>query len=200
VARLTAEDRRALLVEAALTVMARDGVAAATTRSICAEAAMPQSAFHYAFRSKAELLQRITELSVGTITADLDQRALDGKDLRDTLVAAMDLIHESIVVDAPRQMVVYELTLMDMRAPDDPGSLGRWQYSLYTQRAASLLASVAEHAEVRWTADLHALARLVATAIDGTALAWLADRDSDASRASLHVLADALVALAEPRS
>ena len=49
--RIAVDARRELLVEAAIRVMARDGVAKATTRSIVAEAGMALAAFHYSFRS-----------------------------------------------------------------------------------------------------------------------------------------------------
>ena len=42
--------------DTALTVIARDGVHAATTRAIVAEAGMALASFHYAFRSRDELI------------------------------------------------------------------------------------------------------------------------------------------------
>ena len=63
--RIAVDERRELLVEAAIRVMVRDGVAKATTRSIVAEAGMALAAFHYSFRSKQELLENVIE----TITA-----------------------------------------------------------------------------------------------------------------------------------
>jgi len=67
------DERRRELVEAALRVMARDGVAAATTRAVTAEAGMTQSRFHYCFRSKAELLHEVVETMVSNqVTSVLD--------------------------------------------------------------------------------------------------------------------------------
>lgn len=53
--QISAGERREQLVAAALRVMRRDGIAAASTRAICAEAGMPHGAFHYCFHSKKEL-------------------------------------------------------------------------------------------------------------------------------------------------
>ena len=64
-ARVSADVRRERLVEAAIRVMVRDGVAKATTRSIVAEADMPLGAFHYCFRSKEELLENVIEAISG---------------------------------------------------------------------------------------------------------------------------------------
>ncbi len=63
--RLPAEVRRAALVEAALRVMARDGLAAGTTRAIVAEAGMSLASFHYAFASRDELLRELVHRVVG---------------------------------------------------------------------------------------------------------------------------------------
>src|SRR5699024_2380698 len=58
-AHIPVAERRAALVAAAWRVMASDGLAAATTRAICAEAGMPQGAFHYCFASRDELLREV---------------------------------------------------------------------------------------------------------------------------------------------
>lgn len=54
--RLPVPQRRAALIEAALRVIARDGLAAATTRAIAAEAGMSLASLHYAFTSRDELI------------------------------------------------------------------------------------------------------------------------------------------------
>jgi AcrR family transcriptional regulator len=53
------DGRRAELVEAAGRVVARDGIAAATTRRIAEEAGLPQGLVHYWFASKDELLEEV---------------------------------------------------------------------------------------------------------------------------------------------
>ncbi|MET7769595.1 helix-turn-helix domain-containing protein [Nocardia sp. NPDC005366] len=194
--RLRAEERRRLLVDAAFVVMARDGVSAATTRAICTEAGMPQSAFHYAFRSKEELLRELTEAVVGAQTSALTDLDVSSGSLRAVMRTAMEQLLAATVTEPGRQAVLYELTLLDLRAPDDPGSLGRWQYRLYTDRAATLLESVTERFDVHWRVPVETLARMVATAVDGTVLAWLADRDTALAAASLQALAEAVVSLA----
>ena len=72
--RIPAAERRAALAAAARTVIARDGLAAATTRAIVAEAGMPLASFHYAVASRDELLRDVVELVVadeGTAAADV---------------------------------------------------------------------------------------------------------------------------------
>src|SRR5438552_2040265 len=69
-ARMSAADRRALLVDAAIEVMCREGAAHTTTRAIVAEAGMQIGVFHYCFRSKEELvLEVMTTLGRRTYAA-----------------------------------------------------------------------------------------------------------------------------------
>jgi TetR/AcrR family transcriptional regulator, regulator of biofilm formation and stress response len=49
-------DRRRLIVEAALRVIARDGVNAATHRAVAAEAGVPPASTTYHFSSKAQIV------------------------------------------------------------------------------------------------------------------------------------------------
>ena len=72
---IAVDERRQLLVEAAIRVMARDGVAKATTRAIAAEAGMALAAFHYSFRSKQELLENVLE-AITSHTVDQALQAL----------------------------------------------------------------------------------------------------------------------------
>jgi DNA-binding transcriptional regulator YbjK len=59
VTRISATQRRAALVQAALRVVAARGVQAATTRAIVAEAGMSLASFHYAFESRDELMSEL---------------------------------------------------------------------------------------------------------------------------------------------
>ena len=53
--RLAVAERREALIEAALRVTEREGLAGGTTRAIVAEAGMSLASFHYAFSSREEL-------------------------------------------------------------------------------------------------------------------------------------------------
>jgi AcrR family transcriptional regulator len=70
---MSADARRAELLQAALRVMSRDGIAAGTTRAIVAEAGMPLATFHYCFRSRNELLRELI-----TLLTSQEQEAIGG--------------------------------------------------------------------------------------------------------------------------
>lgn len=56
-ARLSAPQRRAALVEAAIEVIAESGIAGATTRAVTDRAGMPLASFHYVFVSREALFE-----------------------------------------------------------------------------------------------------------------------------------------------
>ena len=62
------------------------------------------------------------------------------------------------------------------------------------------LDEVAERFDVHWRIPVQTLARMVATAIDGTMLAWLTDRDTALATESLQALAEAVLCLAVENS
>src|ERR1700716_3308777 len=74
-ARVQAKVRREQLIDAAVRVAARDGVASTPPRAIATEAGASLASVHYCFESKQELLQEvlisiINELTGETLAAD----------------------------------------------------------------------------------------------------------------------------------
>lgn len=59
--RRSVGERREQLIDAAIAVLAREGIGAATTRRITDEAGLALGAFHYAFRNKDDLLRAVID-------------------------------------------------------------------------------------------------------------------------------------------
>ena len=57
-------DRRGEIVQAALRVIADQGMQGATTRAIVAEANMPLASFHYAFASRDEMMEELSLIHI----------------------------------------------------------------------------------------------------------------------------------------
>ena len=72
---LAVSDRRRLIVEAALRVIARDGVNAATHRAVAAEAGVPPASTTYHFSSKAEIVTEALELAIDRSIAAVERHA-----------------------------------------------------------------------------------------------------------------------------
>jgi AcrR family transcriptional regulator len=199
-ARIAATERREALVRAALAVIARDGVHAATTRAITAEAGMSLASFHYAVPSRDDLLRDVVELVVGSQdVAAFGTLDLHAPDLRTAVRAVLGSFLDIVRADPAREQAMFELTQYALRTPA-LAEFPQAQYRVYRDVAARLLEAGAERYRVRWDAPLADLAALVISLTDGATLAWLATRDDAAVERLLDVAADAITAHAIPAS
>lgn len=183
-AYVSAEQRRRDLVDAAIRVTAAVGLAAASTRAICAEAGVPQSVFHYCFSSKEELLRELTREVVADIVETAVGSLTPGADVRESIHTGLHGLWQTVRVQPEKQLVFYELTVGALREKNR-SDLAHWQYREYYAATGTFLARLAETAGVEWTVPIPVLSRMVTTAIDGLILGWLADRRADEVEASL---------------
>lgn len=195
--RLSSSERRSALVHAALRVIERDGVHGATTRAIVAEAGMPLASFHYAFRSRDEMIRELVAFVVESegLAASASLRA--GSDIRTVVRAGLQAYFDLVVAEPHREQAMFELLHYALRT-EELGDLPRMQYESYHQIAGEVLEAGAAIAEVRWRIPLDQLSRLLVTLTDGITLAWLADRDSAAAGITMDFAADTIAAFADP--
>lgn len=197
--RVPAEQRRAALIDAALRVISRGGVAAASTRMIAAEAGMSLASVHYVFASRDELLREVIALVVE------EERAVAGAPL--DLAETLDLVsllragvagYFGLVQQEPgREQGMLELTHYALRRPEMAG-IAHDQYARYYALAGDLLDHVAERAGVRWTVPVDTLARWIVAFTDGLTMQWLAAPDEAAVRSQIDLIAEAVARLSEP--
>lgn len=194
--------RRAQLISAARAVIAREGVAAATTRRITEEAGLPHGAFHYWFAGKEELFEQeqlFEELiaeSLRDITDSAAARAADTASgaeasLGDLLRAAFDAVEHDEQVRPGYQLAGYEMTALALRTPA-LRDLARRQYQAYRDTAAAVTAPWMAGRRVDLPGGPDALNHLIAVLFDGLTLAWLADPDRT-DPDEMFTLIDALV-------
>ena len=195
--RIPAEQRRELLVQAALRVSAQKGIAGATTRAIVAEAGMSLASFHYAFRSHDEMMAELVSLVVeGEATAVF--AALEpGADIRASLHAGLNAFLDYVIADPGHEQVMQDIVQYALRTPGLEHRAAE-QYESYRSAVIELLVAGASVAHVTWSIPVAEVARLVVTYTDGVTLAWLADRDEPAARLVLDFAADTLASLATP--
>lgn len=194
-ARMSADDRRELLVQAAIRVMAREGVANATTRGIVTEAGMPLGVFHYCFRSKEELLElvmiRINETSFEAVIP-----ALSGDlPFEEALHTGLRAYWAHIEQDPAPHQLTYELSQYALRSLPEAA---RHQYAVYYELTSRFLAQLAGATSHAWIVPLPAVARCMLALIEGVTFQWLVDRDSEAALETLKYGGDALILLARP--
>lgn len=195
--RMPPERRRAELIAAAVRVIARDGVTAASTRAIVAEADMPLGAFHFIFASRDELLRAVIHsVTDGERIAARISGGPGGLDIESTLRTGLDSYLELLEADPNRELAMLELAVYAFRL--EPDGLMRDQYAMYYAAVTDLLTYAAELSSVRWSAPVEDLARHLVASVDGLTTTWLADRDTPAARRSAAFIARALASYAEP--
>lgn len=204
-ARMPVEDRRRSLIDAAVRIIARDGVAAATTRAVVAEAGMSLASLHYAFLSREHMMEAV----ISEVTEQERRAAEEGllpavaapsdepPALVDVIRAGLDRYLDLLEADPSREQALLDLTLYALRTPDQQSALAA-QYDVYREAARATLATAAEATDARWTIPLEEVARALVMVTDGLTSAWLADRDTEAARRTARFAATALAALAEP--
>ena len=196
--RVSSAERRVALVRAALRVIDRDGVHGATTRMIVAEAGMSLASFHYAFRSRDEMMREL----VAFVVQDEQRVSLEAldpdADIRSAVRAGMQAYFELLRAHPSREQALQELVQYSLRTPELE-HLPRAQYASYFHTARVLLERGAENAGVQWSLPIEQLARILIAITDGLTVAWLADRDDEAAGTLIDFAADTIGALALSR-
>ncbi len=197
--RVPPEQRRTALAEAALRVISRDGVAAASTRAIAAEAGMSLASVHYVFASRDELLREAIALVIEEerVAAGSPLDLPDDIDLVPLLSAGISAYLGLVQHDPRREQGMLELTHYALRRPE-MADIAHDQYTQYYALAGDLLAHVAERAGIRWTVPVDVLARWIVSFTDGLTMQWLAAPDEAAAHAQIDLIAEAVARLSEP--
>jgi DNA-binding transcriptional regulator YbjK len=194
-ARMSSVERRIELVHAALRVIEREGVHAATTRAIVAEAHMPLGSFHYAFSSRDEMMHELIAHVVETQTVAAFSTIHFGDDVRSIIRQALEAFFRTIVENPGQEQVLFELMVYSLRTPR-LAELPREQWANYRSAAEELLSVIAANAGIRWIVPIADLAHMVVAITDGLTLSWLANRDPDAAATVMDIAADTFSSLA----
>ncbi|MBZ4487550.1 TetR family transcriptional regulator [Microbacterium sp. cx-55] len=196
--RLPYADRRAELVDAAIRVIAREGLAGASTRAIVAEADMPLGAFHYVFGTRDELItaviEQITEQERLAAWIDAGTPGPAPR-LDEILERGLDAYLRLLESDPSRELVLLDVATHAMR--HDPAVVEA-QWATYRDAAESSLRYAAELAGTSWSQPLDEIAWSFASALDGLTLTWLTDRDGASARRHIRFLARSFAALSTP--
>lgn len=197
--QVTAAVRRELLSDAALRVMKREGIAAATTRAICAEAQMPHGAFHYCFRSKSELYAALLGRGMNIELSDAWPDVSADRSARENLSILLHGYWTLIDGDPDGHLVLFDLGSFALRDPDLQ-DLSKWQHRASLEVVASHLDRLARETGIRYARDRGVLAEMILAALNGVAWSWLSHRDDDIARAALDGFASTLSVDMSPTS
>lgn len=174
--RMTVAERRGKLIDAAIVVMCREGVAGTTTRAITSEAEMPVGAFHYCFFSKEELvlevMRTITERSIEAV----DDALKSSTDPDDLIQRVVDAYWTRVRTNRLEHLLTFELTQYALRQPGQREAAVR-QYARYYAAMESVLARMAEVGGFGWQTPTAELSRLVLALVEGVTFQWVVDED-----------------------
>jgi AcrR family transcriptional regulator len=159
------------LVQAAMEVMARDGLAGASTRAIAEAAGVNKAMLHYSFPDKDALLLAVLAHILEDVRETLARAAARApKPPAARLAALMRAYWRHVRATPALQRVQYELTLYALSQPGH-AELARRQYAGYVEVVAGVLAGD----EARPGAGHRHLAGLLVATLDGLILQFLAD-------------------------
>jgi AcrR family transcriptional regulator len=192
----TVDERRARILEAAIEVLARDGIAETTTRKIAAEAEVNQAMLRYYFGSKDDLLFAVLQEMMRQTREAVQRATPKGKALREMLLEGLAGFWTHFEARPELQVMQYELTLYALRTPASAW-LARQQYDGYCAVVETLLEEGFAAAGESSARSFAELARFLVGGLDGLILQFISDHNSARARRDLDNLVNAVVALAQ---
>jgi AcrR family transcriptional regulator len=199
VAYLSFEERRRRIIDAAVEVLATEGLDRLTTRRIADRAEAPLGSLHYCFRNKEELITLVAERGTEMLQLsfhDVDpSRGLEAT-IRDSVAAMWRWYQDNIGL----QLALMELGLARIRRGGDPAEVYAMWDPFGRELLHALLAQAATDEGVKPAVDVDEIVRFILHRFDGLAYEYGASRDDAACSRQVDLLADALVMLALPGS
>jgi AcrR family transcriptional regulator len=196
VQRIAVEDRRAALLAAAVRVIARDGMARASTRAVTAEAGMPTASFHYVFASHAAMVEELVAAILAAQSVAVAGSVAEAGTLREFVGGALQGWLDRAAEDPEGEVALHEIVAWTRSSPE-LHVLAERVYDGYAAAVAGFVRAAEERFAVRWSVPRDDVARFVLVITDGVAARWLVDRDDAAARRSLATGAGAVLGLVE---
>ncbi|WP_225727835.1 MULTISPECIES: TetR/AcrR family transcriptional regulator [Nocardia] len=197
---MSVEERRAHLIEAAIGLAEKKGVAGVTTRDVAQAAGVSLGVVHYCFENKDALMTELVKALSMELRDSVDanetvwQDVGTGKEALQKLIrAGLELMWLNIEATPERQLLTYETTTYALREGEQtPAKLAiaREQYNFNDTTVADILDHARDATANQWSVPLSSLSRFTLNAIDGLVLRWLVDNDSESVRAQLDLLSE----------
>jgi AcrR family transcriptional regulator len=190
--RRTVDERREELLDAAIELLADEGLARTTTRAITERAGVALGAFHYAFRSKDELLQAVAERIGDHLAVVLADGGQGHPDVPSATVGMLEGLWDAIERAPLLHLAFQELVINALREPGLRDSAAH----PHTRACAAIDAALRDLPDAPSTGDRDDLARYLLGTVEGLSLQALVHGDSAAARRRLALHANLLEELA----
>lgn len=167
--------RRRQFVDAAITVISREGVARATTRRIAEVAQLPTASLHYCFATKEDLFHAVYEAISAAGFAEVGMAIQQEVGLHQGVADITRSFAKWFQSSRDMQLATYELTMWSLRSSDSR-HLARRVYRRLLDGCSQLLREVRTQEEM--DVDIEALSRALIGVLDGLGLQWLSFNNS----------------------
>ncbi|NMO01591.1 TetR family transcriptional regulator [Gordonia sp. TBRC 11910] len=202
--RMSVEERRSALVNAAYRVIADLGVEGATTRRICAQAGMPLASFHYAFESRTALLRAVIDTAVpydlsrvlDAISPETNPEGIGVEHLRANMHENLETFYAMLRADPGRMQATISLGIYAHNHPelDDAGKI---MYERLYKIAGDGLKVGAARAGMTFDVDVSDLAPLMIATTNAITLTYLSTADDKVVRQLITAVVNVMISHAQ---
>ncbi|EPJ34382.1 hypothetical protein STAFG_8583 [Streptomyces afghaniensis 772] len=197
-AHVPAAERRPQLIKAAIDYMAREGVAAGSTRAIAGELGVAQATVHYTFGTKEGLYRAVMEQLTQDLIAQVEGAAPAGAGFEETVATLTAALWRTVREQPASHQLLMELTMFALRSPALSQALESHNRGV-TEVTARLVAEAAERTGQPLAQSAETIARFFLAGFDGLTMQRLSYPDEEAEHACLQAFVSAVVAMAGGR-
>ena len=184
-ARLSLESRRQKFIDAAIEVVARDGMAQATTRRIAEAANSPLAGLHYCFETKEDLFQAVFEACLNLELEDSKRKIEPRMGLQNAVATILGALDQWQDKNRSMQQAQFELFHWALRNPGCE-HLARDAYETAVGGTAEQLKIARKDNEMG--IDIEMLASHIVALSDGHGMQKLSEPESRGSPAISHAI------------
>ncbi|MER6129993.1 helix-turn-helix domain-containing protein [Streptomyces sp. NPDC001795] len=194
-AHVSAAERRPQLIKAAIDLMAREGVAAGSTRAIAAELGVAQATVHYTFGTKEELYRAVMEQLTQDLVAQVERAAPTDASFEDTIATLAEALWRTVLEQPASHQLLTELSMFALRTPRLQEALHAHQRDI-SAVTTKLISEAAERTGHRLTQPAETIARFFLAGFDGLTMQHLSLPNEEAERVCMRALISAVLAMA----
>ncbi|WP_086827077.1 TetR/AcrR family transcriptional regulator [Streptomyces sp. NRRL B-24572] len=196
-AHVSAAERRPQLIKAAIDLMAREGVAAGSTRAIAAELGVAQTTVHYTFGTKEDLYRAVMDHITDELVAQVQRAAPEDAGFEETIGAFAGALWGTVREPTSHHQLLSELTMFALRVPG-LNEARQGHYRRVIEVTAQVIAETAERTGQKLAESPETVARFFLSGFDGLTMQVLVALPDEATeRTGLRALVAATVALAK---
>ncbi len=190
-----AAEHRSAIVAATIRLMAREGVAAASTRRVAAEAGVAQATIHYVFGTKTELYRAVIEAVTANIVRAVEEGLAPHPHWTEDVAVASRAVWDMVEEETSTALLLVELTAYALRDPD-LRDLAEGLYDSYQRLAEDATRTILARTDRELRVPVEEVARFVVATLNGLVLSYLVRGDREQSRRDLENVVDAITAVA----